>query len=91
MHNKDHHDLLELNRILKSHEDMVLGNKASILSIITKFNEYEQQCMVQIEYIMNTLLQVKQLVICEIEHNFLKNIVEIMNKDAHSMTSNQRT
>jgi hypothetical protein len=40
---------------------------------------------------MNTLLQDKQqLVILETKCNFLKNLVESMNKDTHSMASNQR-
>jgi hypothetical protein len=80
----DHHDLLELRRILRSNEEMVQGNKASILSFITKFNEYEQHCMTQIVVTMNTLLQVKQqLTILEAECNILKNLVENLNKDAH--------
>lgn len=58
-----HRDLLELRRILRTREDMVQGNRASILTIITKFNEYKQQ---RIAEIMSTLLQVKQqLVILE--------------------------
>jgi hypothetical protein len=87
----DHRDLIELRRVLRSHEDMVQENKVSILSLITKFNKCEKHCMVQITGIMNTLLQVKQqLAILKTKCNFLKNLVENLNKDAHSMTSNQR-
>jgi hypothetical protein len=40
---------------------------------------------------MNTPLQVKQqLVILEVECNFLQNLVKNFNKDAHSMASNHR-
>jgi len=43
-----HRDLLELRRILRTREDMVQGNRASILTIITKFNEYKQQRIAEI-------------------------------------------
>jgi hypothetical protein len=62
----DHHNLQELKKILRTHEEMVQGNKASILTLITKFHEYGQQCISQIAKIMSTLVQVKQqLVILE--------------------------
>jgi hypothetical protein len=40
---------------------------------------------------MSTLLQVKkQLAILDTECNFLKNLIENMNRDAYLMASNQR-
>jgi hypothetical protein len=86
----DHHDLQELRRILRMHEEMVQGNRTSIFSLISKFHEYEQQCISQIAEVMSTLVQVKQqLAILEAECNFLKNLVENLNKDAQSVASNQ--
>lgn len=69
----DHRVLQELSRILRTHEEMVKGNGASILTLISKFHEYEQQFTSQIAEVINTLVQVKpQLVTLEAECNFLK-------------------
>jgi hypothetical protein len=75
-------DLMELIRILRTHEDMVQENRYSIFSLIYKFMEFEQQCMAQLTKIMNTLLRVKQqLAILETKCNLLKNMIEFMNND----------
>lgn len=72
-HIMDHRVLQELSRILRTHEEMVKGNGASILTLISKFHEYEQQFTSQIAEVINTLVQVKpQLVTLEAECNFLK-------------------
>jgi hypothetical protein len=64
----DQHKLQERIKILITHEEMVQGNRASILTLITKFHEYEHQYISQIGEVMSTLVQVKQqLVILEIE------------------------
>jgi len=86
----DHHDLQELRRILRTDEEMVQDNKASIFSLISKFYEYEQQCVSQIAKFMSTLVRDKQqLAILEEDCNFLKNLVENLNRDAKFVASNQ--
>jgi hypothetical protein len=51
-------DLQELRRILKTHEEMVQANGASIFSFISKFQEYEQQRISQIAKVTSMLVKV---------------------------------
>jgi hypothetical protein len=55
----DYIELQEMRRVLRAHEEVILGNRTSIFTVTSKVHDNEQQIVSQIASIMSTLVQLK--------------------------------
>jgi hypothetical protein len=55
----DYSELHEIQRALRGHDDVIQGNRSSIIMTITKIHEQNQHVTTQIATIMGIVVQLK--------------------------------
>jgi hypothetical protein len=76
-------DLQEIHRVLQSHKEHILCNRASLFNLATKIHDIENQIVVQLLEIKSCMVALKQrLEVVEVQRNVLWNLTGNLCKGA---------